>query len=79
MNQSSKDTDKKSPLKAIREKCLDCAYTPLEVRLCPATSCALYPFRFGKNPYIKRSLTEEQKEAAKLRLKKAREAKDSGK
>ena len=40
-----------SPLKAIRAKCLDCANDqPQEVRLCPCTSCALYPYRMGHNP-----------------------------
>ena len=40
-----------SPLKSIRKKCLDCSCDSIkEVRLCPITSCALYPFRFGKNP-----------------------------
>lgn len=41
----------KSPLKAIREKCLDCSgWQPKEVRLCPHAECPLYPFRLGKNP-----------------------------
>lgn len=45
----------KSPLKAIRLKCLDCSYNSSnEVRLCPVTDCILYPFRFGKNPFRKR-------------------------
>jgi len=40
-----------TPLKAIREKCLECSnYQPLEVRLCTHTECALYPYRSGKNP-----------------------------
>ncbi len=64
-----------SPLKAIREKCLDCAYDANEVKLCPCKDCALYPFRFGKNPYIKREMSDEQRLASVERLKKAREAK----
>lgn len=40
-----------TPLKAIREKCLDCCCgSAHEVRLCPAESCTLWPFRFGHNP-----------------------------
>ena len=66
-----------SPLKAIRAKCLDCATDATEVRLCPVESCALWPFRFGKNPYNKRVLTEEQREAAIQRLAKARESKNA--
>lgn len=39
------------PIKAIREKCLDCVvYQPLEVRLCPTKECPLHPYRFGTNP-----------------------------
>ena len=51
-----------SPMKAIRQKCLDCVYDDVnEVRLCPAVSCPLYEFRFGKNPYHKRVLSDEEK------------------
>lgn len=67
-----------SPLKAIREKCLDCNFNAYEVKHCPCTDCALYPFRFGKNPYRKKKeYTEEQKENMRERLKKARESKKS--
>lgn len=52
-----------SPVKAIRAHCLDCAYTAQEVKLCPIVSCALYPFRFGKNPYHKPQLSDEQRAA----------------
>ena len=67
---------KKSPLKAIRAKCLECSNdSSNEVKTCTVENCYLYPFRFGKNPYrTKRVLTEEQKEAARNRLKKARES-----
>jgi len=65
-----------SPLKAIRANCLECNNTALEVKLCPCTSCPLWPFRFGKNPYNKRKLTDEQREAAAARLKLARSKKD---
>lgn len=40
-----------SPLKAIRQKCLDCMCNqPAEVRLCPCDDCPLYPYRMGHNP-----------------------------
>lgn len=40
-----------TPVKAIRAKCLDCCgYSPMEVRLCPCTSCSLYPYRMGHSP-----------------------------
>ena len=53
-----------NPVKVIREKCLDCCYgSAKEVELCPcADSCPLWPFRFGKNPYLKpRQYTEEER------------------
>lgn len=62
-----------TPMKAIRSKCLECNGTANEVKLCPCTDCALWPFRLGKNPNIKpRNLTEEQRQAAAERLKNAR-------
>lgn len=58
-----------SPLKAIRAKCLDCCCDQTtEVKLCPASDCPLHPFRFGKNPFRKRELTDEQREALCQRL-----------
>ena len=52
-----------NPLKAIREKCLDCMCgSPVEVKRCVCDDCPLFPFRFGKNPFRKkRELTDEQK------------------
>lgn len=42
---------KLSPLRAIREKCLDCAGgNDAEVRRCHIERCTLWPFRMGKNP-----------------------------
>lgn len=70
---------KRTPLKAIKEKCIDCCggnYN--EVKLCPSTCCPLYPFRTGRNTLVKRELTEEQRQASAERLRKAREAKDNG-
>ena len=64
-----------SPIKAIRAKCLDCCCDQLsEVKLCPAKDCPLWPFRLGKNPNRARNMTDEQREAARERLAKARAA-----
>ena len=59
-----------SPIKAIRAKCLDCSCgSATEVKLCPIKTCALYDFRFGKNPFrAKREYTEEQKAEMAARL-----------
>ncbi len=64
----------KSPLKAIRAKCLDCSGDYInEVRECSITNCPLYPFRMGKNPFrTKREMTEEQKADLVKRLQKYR-------
>lgn len=58
-----------NPVKAIREKCLDCCcWSATEVSLCQVERCPLYPFRLGKNPYrAKQSLTPEQEEARRQR------------
>lgn len=65
---------KTNPVKAIREKCLDCCCGSVtEVKFCPSVDCYLYPFRFGKNPFRqKREMTEEQKEVISIRLREAR-------
>lgn len=65
-----------SPIKAIRAKCMECSnYQYTEVTKCPIEDCALYAYRFGKNPFIKgRTLTDEQKKEAAERLAKARKA-----
>lgn len=40
-----------TPIKAIREKCLDCTcQQPKEVRLCEVTHCSLWPYRMGRRP-----------------------------
>ncbi len=37
-------------LRAIRAKCLDCALTAREARLCVVTACPLWPLRMGTKP-----------------------------
>ena len=65
-----------TPTKAIRLKCLDCMCgLANEVKLCPITDCSLYPFRFGKNPNIKREFSEEQRKLMGEQLKNANIAK----
>lgn len=62
-----------SPIKAIKAHCIECcggSYN--EAKLCTATKCPLWCFRTGKNPYRKREMSDEQKQAAAERLMKAR-------
>jgi hypothetical protein len=41
----------KSPMKAIRAKCLDCmCWQPAEVGRCPIIHCPLWEYRFGRRP-----------------------------
>ena len=63
-----------NPVKAIKAKCLDCCCgQPAEVKECPVISCALHPFRLGKNPYrTKRTMSEEQRAAAAERFRNIR-------
>lgn len=69
-----------SPQKAIRQFCLDCCGgSSSEVKSCTAAKCALYPFRFGKNPFrANRELSDEQRAAMAERLKRARERLEFG-
>lgn len=42
---------KRTPLKAIRAKCLDCTNGQnVEIRECPITDCPLYEYRMGHRP-----------------------------
>ena len=66
-----------SALTQIRLKCLDCCCgSAQEVKLCEIVTCPLHDFRMGKSPNHKgRVLTDEQREAMRVNLQKAREAK----
>ena len=63
-----------NPVKAIRAKCLDCCCgSTAEVTNCTAIHCALFPFRFGKNPYRqRREMTEEERQVLADRLREVR-------
>ena len=48
----------KTPIQAIRAKCLDCTCNqPKEVRECLVLTCPLWPYRMGRRP------TEAEREA----------------
>lgn len=67
-----------SVLKDIRLYCLECCGgLSSEVKQCPAETCQLWKYRFGKDSTRTRSMTDEQKQAAAERLKSARLAKKS--
>jgi hypothetical protein len=52
-----------SPMQAIRRKCLDCSAGQIvEVKLCVAVACPLWPFRAGRHPYTKTRVQEANSE-----------------
>lgn len=59
-----------SPVKAIGEFCKQVCMcgSASEVKLCVSTACPLFPFRQGRNPYHRRRVTAEQRQAATQRL-----------
>lgn len=62
------DGKKRTPLRAIREKCLDCVCgSSQEVSLCPSRGCPLWAFRFGRNPNVKLSDEERARRAQMAR------------
>ena len=62
--------EKISPLKAIRKFCIECSgESSYEVERCTSKNCFLYPFRFGYNPFSEKTVSDEQKQAARERLK----------
>ena len=65
----------KSPLKAIREKCIECmggresdGYVK-RISECVSEDCPTYDFRFGNNPYHIQNLTVEQRQERSERVK----------
>ena len=79
-----KPKKKKNPVKAIREHCIECmggweSEGHLKrITECASSNCALYDFRFGKNPHHTQNLTAEQRKERGDRLKFAR-SHDKGK
>lgn len=64
------------PLKAIRAKCLECSNDSFnEVRLCSASDCPLYAYRFGHKPKGMK-LPAEDADEEKTRTQSAVTAKD---
>ena len=71
-------------LKAVRQFCAECfgmdrrdkkAPFPYDdIHNCSDPMCPLFDFRLGKNPFVGRPMTEEQRKAAVERLAFAREA-----
>lgn len=69
-----------TPLKAIRQNCLDCMCgNSEEVKKCPSENCPLFPFRFGTNPFNKkREYSEEYKAVLRERMKQLAESRKKG-
>jgi hypothetical protein len=51
MRTPAKELGIRTPMKAIRAKCVDCCCgNAMEVRECTVKSCALWPYRMGRYP-----------------------------
>ena len=72
----SKPRQHTSPVTALREVCIECmggreagqSYSKL-IAECTVQSCPAFKFRFGKNPFHKKQLTDEQKKVKADQLK----------
>ena len=72
-------TSRRNPVKAIRLKCLDCSGgSASEVDKCALPHCALYPFRFGRNPF-RAERTAAQIAASATAIKKLKAARTGSK
>lgn len=70
-----KKIDRPTNLKdAIKQKCyFDCCAQDVDnYKNCNCTSCALWEFRLGDNPYKKQKFSAEQKAEIRTRLLKSR-------
>ena len=78
MENLEEKSKKMTPLSQIHNFCIGCmGDQPRLVKECTTKSCPLWPYRTGHNTNSKRTMTEEQRQMAAERLKKAREAKNS--
>ena len=65
----------KQPVKAIREFCIECMggrenkIFLKQIKDCSSQDCPLYDFRFGKNPFHTKQLTDEQRKVKADQLK----------
>ena len=51
IHKNGEKTKNLTALSALREKCLECTgWSNKDVSECPASDCALHPFRFGRYP-----------------------------
>ena len=51
----------RTPIKAIRAKCLDCSCGQfVEIRECPVVECPLWEYRLGHRPQKEPQETEEK-------------------
>ena len=64
----------KNQSKAIREHCIECMGGReseghvKRISECGSPDCALYDFRFGKNPFNTKNLTVEERERRAVRM-----------
>ena len=65
-----------NPVKAIREMCFECMGgkqvdgVRTLIADCASSDCALFDFRFGRNPFHTKNLSDEQRKAMAGRARK---------
>jgi hypothetical protein len=70
---SNRSNKCKSPLKAIREMCIQCMgatqnYSKL-IKECASPNCPIFIYRFGKNPHHSKNISDEQRKELAGRFK----------
>lgn len=62
-----------SILRAVRQNCIDCCGgMKAEVRRCRIVKCPMWTYRMGKNPFLKRRMSEAAKKVLADRMASAR-------
>jgi hypothetical protein len=76
MTQRYKGKKYKTPVKAMREKCIECMggrgsedYR-CRIKECVSVDCPIFAFRFGKDPYRSPNLSDDQRKRMANRMSK---------
>lgn len=76
MTQRDKSKKHKTPVKAIRDMCTQCmggrdseGYCS-RIKECASVECPIFAFRFGKDPYRRQNLSDDQRKRMANRMSK---------
>jgi hypothetical protein len=76
MTQRDKNEKRKIPVKAMREKCIECMGGKdsedyrRRIKECASAECPIFAFRFGKDPYRHPNLSNDQRKRMAGRMRK---------